>query len=417
MTAPKAIGSYIDALFPLSSFSFRIGETLESEEDKEHYARWIRDRAASGQLTGVSKIEPDGNAIYRRTMQLLDRLQEGRGCGTGINRTLWASMQTIVKLLACKRDWENMETGPIYGGSNATIANRLCLSVDRTKKILRDLRSRGLIIFHNRHGNGRRWIRRQANGQPVGHGFSLLPLLVLLGDLEAKVTQWREKRFEAANLHAEIVAEIAGVKQSLRAVHREAAREHPAFMACQTKLKAAATARQRGNIDELNRIAGELSIQRQQRCRKTTPERAQKNPPLSNHHQKHQKVDCQQDERSGDRANTSNFGLDCAKYGEGEIEKLFPVAAPYLKIHRQLGRAAQHIAQDTALPPDLWLKMCIELGEKAALVSVLMIAERMAAGEIRSTTAAYANGMLKAARRGDLQLGRSIWGRRELMTA
>ncbi|MGB5021289.1 hypothetical protein, partial [Sphingorhabdus sp.] len=131
MSAPKAIGAYVKALFPTAHLCFTIGDRLETEADKENYALWIKEKAAG-------KPSAQADDMYKRTMNVLDRLQEHRGCNTGISRTHWSALQTIVKLLAHKDDWSNFDTGPIYGGSNATIADRLCLSIDRTKKILKE---------------------------------------------------------------------------------------------------------------------------------------------------------------------------------------------------------------------------------------------------------------------------------------
>ena len=417
MTAPNAIGTYIRALFPESTFSFTIGDRLETEAEKEAYLYWIKDRAS--QLAERYRRDRNNNAedVYKRTLQLLDRLQESRGCGTGISRSLWSALQTIVKLLACKSDWTNFDSGPIYGGSNATIADRLCLSVDRTKKILQSLRMHGLIAYHRRHANGRRWISRRDDGRPFGHGFSLLPLLVMLEELEAEVNNWRRHKIEVNNAFAEVTGKIAAIRQSLRAVHGEAVTEHTAYRHCAELLAEASTAKKTGHIEGMAAILVKLDETNQSNFKKTTPQRGEKNTPLIKTPIKPVNVRADQKGRNEDGSVELDYGLERAKFDEREITQLFPVCEPYLQLHRNIGRAAQHIAQDSNIPNEIWQRMRQTLGMRAAIVTVLIIAERLAAGEIRSTSAAYANGMLKAARLGDLQLGRTIWGRRELYAA
>lgn len=410
MSAPKAIGAYVKALFPTAHMCFTIGDRLETEADKENYALWIKEKAAG-------KLSVQADDMYKRTMNVLDRLQEHRGCNTGISRTHWSALQTIVKLLAHKDDWSNFDTGPIYGGSNATIADRLCLSIDRTKKILKELRRAGLIMFHQRHANGRRWIRRQRDGTPVGHGFSLLPIMVLVDELENHIGQWRDREFEARRLHTAIVGKIAGYKQSLRAAHGENAKTHPAIASCDETLQAVAAAKAGRNVELLRSILHEISDKTIFEMPETTPQGVQKNPSLSNLVQKESKVDAGQEERSEDRGVDPDFGLTTAKLQDHEIEQLFPIVTPYLQLHRSLDRAALHVARDSAISTDMLQRMRNKLGEKAASVTILIIAERLAAGEIKTSSSAYANGMLKAAHRGELQLGRTIWGRRQQLAA
>ena len=65
MSAPKAIGAYVKALFPTAHLCFTIGDRLETEQEKENYALWIRERA--------SKM-PNARAddMYKRAMNVLD---------------------------------------------------------------------------------------------------------------------------------------------------------------------------------------------------------------------------------------------------------------------------------------------------------------------------------------------------------
>lgn len=417
MSAPNSIGTYIQALFPLSQFDFKVGDLLETESDKEAYLYWIRERANQLERTDINDPGHSAEAIYKRTMKLLDRLQECRGCGTGISRSLWSALQTIVKLLACKSDWINLETGPIYGGSNATIAERLFLSVDRTKKILKELRARGLIIFHHRHANGRRWIRRRHDGRPIGHGFSLLPLLVMLEELEIHVAAWRQRKFALNAMFADIAGKLAGIKQSLRAAHGAQAKDHPAYINCEDQLRRSAKAKKMGDADALSQMLADLGDETPKKLQDSTLDGCARNPSLSNHPIKPLEVEAWQEKRSEEREADQDYGLESAKLGDEEITNLFPISEPYLKLHGNIDRASAHIAQDSALPQDLWRQMRQVLGVRAAIVTVLIIADRLAAGQIRTSSTAYAQGMLKAARRGNLQLGRTIWGRRELLAS
>lgn len=275
MPGSNDIGSYIKALFPTTQLDFEIGNMLDCEIDKEQYQLWISERARS---IAVNNPRRDGETNYKRVLNLLGRLTEYRGCDTGISRTLWSALHTIAKILAHAPDWANFETGPMFGGRNATIADRLCLSVDRTKKILSSLRSFGLIVHYHRHANGRRWIRRNSDGSVSGHGFSLLPIIVMLDELEEHVARWIQLHHEAARLQSKIKGHICSFRQSLRAAHGDDWKAHPGNMQCQKILGEAMVAKRQSDVESLNAILTDLDFASDAKPKINPPERQKWHP-------------------------------------------------------------------------------------------------------------------------------------------
>ena len=75
--------------------------------------------------------------------------------------------------------------------------------------------------------------------------------------------------------------------------------------------------------------------------------------------------------------------------------------------------AGAHVAQDIPIAHALWHRSVEQIGKTAAALSVLIVAERQSRGEVRSMTQNYLGGMLKASRRGEFNIGMTIWGYRE----
>jgi hypothetical protein len=410
MSAPKSIGLYIKALYQSAQMNITLGERFQTSEDQEHYALWIREKAYQKSITHTDYETCD--IRYKRTLKLLDKLQEHRGCGTGINRSLWHSLQIIVKILAHKADWTNLDHGPIFGGRNITIADRLGLSVDRTKKILKALREYGLIVFHQRHANGQRYIKRMHNGHLIAHGLSLMPLVLRLEEFETLANNWIKTNAEAKMTYRKIEGQIVRLRHSLKSAKIDYGSNHPTQIHLKSIESAAKTLIRENKHEELTILSHELANYELFPVEKITPEEGVNDPPHINLHSNHLYVDA--NKNSSDKiAALENRGIRKIDVLDDEIVTLFPASAHYITERKNILKSAQHLARDLHIDSQVWQLLADKIGHFGAIISTFIVADRLSNGSIHTTPNAYAKGMLRAAERGKLNLDRSIWWQRE----
>ncbi len=117
---------------------------------------------------------------------------------------------------------------------------------------------------------------------------------------------------------------------------------------------------------------------------------------------------------------------DCSR---GEVEEAPPAKFPpaWLILESLPASFAQHLPDRTmpneedfrlaanfarsrlGVSPSAWREACEVMGPDAASFAVAVVASRADAGEVRSA-GGYLRGMVAAARKGELDLGRSLWG-------
>lgn len=97
-----------------------------------------------------------------------------------------------------------------------------------------------------------------------------------------------------------------------------------------------------------------------------------------------------------------------------ELIEMFPTTAMYVDRERpgwiDLHRAAARLRHDLGIRTGTWVDALDQLGADGASVAVMITAERGARHEIRLTPGAYFAGMVTRARRGELDLPKSLWG-------
>jgi len=110
------------------------------------------------------------------------------------------------------------------------------------------------------------------------------------------------------------------------------------------------------------------------------------------------------------------------KVRPADLVEMFPTAAMYMRDARpgwpDIQAAAARLRHDLGIRTGTWVDAIDMLGRDGAAVAVMITAERYARNEIRLTAGAYFAGMVARARRGDLDLQKSLWGfRTERMAA
>lgn len=93
---------------------------------------------------------------------------------------------------------------------------------------------------------------------------------------------------------------------------------------------------------------------------------------------------------------------------------MFPVTAMYVTTPRptwsDLHRAAGAVRHALGVRTGTWVDALDCLGADGATVALMVTAEREVRNEIRQTAGAYFAGMVSKARRGELDLAKSLWG-------
>lgn len=110
------------------------------------------------------------------------------------------------------------------------------------------------------------------------------------------------------------------------------------------------------------------------------------------------------------------------KVKPSDLKEMFPTAAMYLPSPSpgwaDIHHAASRLRHDLGIRTGTWVEALDELGRDGAAVAVMITAERYSRDEIRLTPGAYFAGMIARAKRGELDLPRSLWGfRTERMAA
>ncbi|CCC05675.1 unnamed protein product [Sordaria macrospora k-hell] len=105
-----------------------------------------------------------------------------------------------------------------------------------------------------------------------------------------------------------------------------------------------------------------------------------------------------------------------------DLAEMFPTTSMYLTEARprwpDVHNAAARLRHDLGIRSGTWVDAIDTLGRDGAAVAVMITAEREARNEIRLTAGAYYAGMVARAKRGELDLQKSLWGfRTERMAA
>lgn len=409
-TIAKNLGGYLASIVDEAAASVELGAKLDRDAEQPAYANAIKLRARA--MSAISVAELDGHRIYNRVLKVIDQFASNRGCGTGITTTKWQQLKIIALTLGKREDWAYLPTGPIYASTNRALADRMHLSEQRIRKVIKELCQFGLVIYHDRLANGRRAHRRDAEGNPYGHGLSLLPLIVRLQELEEHARGFIERAKKAIVLKRQAQAALRAAKRLINATAAEPS--HPAHTAIDDVGKQVENAFKHRNAAELEAIVTDLQPEQMTlRGVENDPSHITSQPSCES------LVEGDQKARSGNGSATTPtedpFGLDAAAFSPKEIPILFPVAELALTGSRDLVEVAQKLARMSGLDDRMFARAKDKLGPLPASTAVLVYAQHLADGEVRNVQnpQSYFAGMLNAADRRELNLGATIWGRRE----
>lgn len=337
------------------------------------------------------------------------------------------ALETLKHLISFTRpdDWKGDRT-PLAWPSNYTLAELAGVTEGAIKARLRQLRALGLVAAHD-SAHGRRTGRRDATGAITsGYGLDLSPLRIRFAELqalaEAQTVQsrlFKEGRLaiaRARRLVGQVLAQAA--EMGLTGAHWPALQEQVdriAEQAARGRLSRDSEAYQEALdlITELERVIDDtvdrfMFPSSEPLGSKSTPVIDIQTKPQPNY------VVSGQNCSSSLTAFSGSPSGSMFKARPVDLLVMFPTTAMYVATDRpgwpDLHTAAARLRHDLGIRTGLWLEALDHLGRDSAAVIMMITAERLARGEIRSSAGAYFTGMMAKACCDKLDLGRSLWG-------
>lgn len=362
---------------------------------------------------------------------------------------------------------------PIVWPSASMQGEALCLSPTRVKALNRHLVELGLVAIRD-SPNGKRYGRRDRAGRIIeAYGFDLSPLAVRLAEFRAIAAEGRlarekmrllRRRATIAQRGATQIAETAARIGLLDEKWGQIATESRQLSKQLTKVE---------RIDEL--ATGVALLERLHFEARNRLERvvAQINEPDAEPHEEasdsvnpdprgaenephyynyESTIDPEQDtvialdkskafvasavpqseiempqheksmgSKSQDNRNTQRTGTEVhdqrtmLRITPGEVVGLAPRLRPYLATTTPnwlaIIEAADWLRHDLGVSKPLWGDACLAMGREQAAIALALVSAKPA-DHFRTTPGGYFHGMVKKAQKGELNLGRSIWGMR-----
>lgn len=376
----------------------------------------------------AARIETAGDVERNDLYRVLD------GAKTAIGLSA-SALETLKHLIGYTRpDDYKGEARPIAWPSNYTLAELAGVTESAIKARLRQLRTLALITMRDA-AHGRRRGQRNATGEIISaYGIDLSPLRARFAELKAAA----EAHTAFSRLDKRGRQEIARVRRIVGQALAQAADLRltgPHWLALQDTLEAtvrrAAAARSMrdsaaleaalATLPDVEALVGE-TIDRfmfnddlDASGSKSAPFIDIQTNPCLNSVQALR--DC-----SFDRERPEELAPDLPvspsksafKTSPRELVEMFPTTAMYVERDHpgwiDLHRAAARLRHDLGIRTGTWVDAIDQLGSDAASIAIMITAERGARDEIRLTPGAYFAGMVSRARRGELDLSKSLWG-------
>jgi hypothetical protein len=403
---------------------------LATKPEREHYCAEIKSlmgrRAYPKSLTDRISL---GRSVRLRALKVLDQLAL-RGCRSmPVSRTQWLRLKQLSLFCARDQDWA-CASGPMIGATSAKLADYL--GVNDVNEALAPLLKLGLIALWSPCANGRRSFhvaRANCDDEMVyGSGWTLAPLILHLTTLEDLVNAEQQRLADRHRLVVQTRSMLRSIQQDLIAgeyesgdidAHRDlSARFHNARKGRLSLLEechaqALAMVARVGGQFEPFAGAGEEGY---------FPGVPDSLPAIYN--EKPIRQICTGFQSGGrgkgfdeierrrpgrGKAPDLSYGLDEANYRTSEVPDLFPETNGLIETANICpAETIAPLAIISGVNRALARQVELDLGALPASVCLLIVAQKLANGQLLTTPDRYLAGMWKRARSGDLNLGKSI---------
>jgi len=332
---------------------------------------------------------------------------------------------------------------PIVWPSARMQQEELQLSPTRTKALNRHLIELGLIVAKD-SPNGKRYGRRDRVGRIVeAYGFDLSPLAARMDEFQRIAEEGRAIRARMGQLRrratiarkslgqiAEAVAEYELSNPSWKALFDEARVLSQALKRVERleEMEIGVASIERRAAEARERLESELTVTKKNVNH--APKGADSGPhiytykPSSN--LKSDTVIASEQRSSGFGPNTETSPKPQTrdeKDERGRVSRLHPdelvSLAPRLRAYLRVGHptwsdivdAADELRRDLDVSRPLWIEACQVLGRELAAISVAIVSTKHP-DHFTRTAGHYFHGMVQRAKKGELNIDRTIWGLR-----
>lgn len=450
---------------------FAIGELIDSlpgfDGDKLDEITHLEDPKERGRFTArilrmMEQFPEDGDAARgrqrkRKILAILEDFARRPPVTIDIPQAAWKDLYAAgAKIAALDNHWDS-SCGPLIAASNARLQRELGWNAARHN--LARLAEYGLAVPYCLSANGKRYFSPGKKGEELNaSGWSLAPLLLLedyLDELAAKedllaehhmvlprqITRSTCSAYQLIRPFEEDQEWARNARKKLEAISAARRRfgRHKASRKSVRTLKSLAETAQR-LLDRITlRITDEIS---QPNPRKTDTRVQQERHHQYNPDSASLYVEGLAGRRSGDGSSTSQdkareetkqkleaksgrtdepqredddaFGIERSGFDWSEAPSLFPFVDGLVDIPENPGLDELHdVARISQIAQRTAARASGEIGTKPALICALITGQHLANGEIRKTADAYMAALIKRARTGELNLGHSLFGRRE----
>lgn len=356
-----------------------------------------------------------------------------------------AEMRHLIELIACTARDDLAAGGGLLGGSNGYYATRLSVQPATVTTIFRALRCAGLIEPHNPTANHRRSCHRTPDGHRDGRGYTLRPTVERLSEIEAIAARLEDECSHMAAIIFEtrnLLAEAAGLAASLPSPSTDLATEIETLQGEAKRLRVfspisegrgllARAVQARKAAYNLVKTSLSMSQNRDQTRENSRQHHTAEQPDLVS-------VFARRGGSSGTggvldpaeapaeslvqegttQTATIDHDLTCG-LTRAEARVLFPETRDYIPAtdaHEACIVSATALSHRLRINPRLLGRSFETMGIARTLWSLHLVHKRMNAGQIERDAAAYFNGMVTRALKGQLDIDRSIWGLRSALS-
>ncbi|MEP3145523.1 replication initiation protein RepC [Qipengyuania citrea] len=425
--AAQSIGDLLPGLQleRCEGLSLELPEPLTTREDRVRWARIVE-----GRLNALPAV-PDaavGKEVRTRIFRAASFLERQGTVSHPSTRCHWRNVVSLLKVAACDADFWS-PTGPLIGIGDAKLQDKTGLQ--NTTRLFRELAKHGLVIAWNAKSNGRRGWHRRKDGTVAGSGYSLAPLLFLIDAVELLVDEERERLRSRVTLPEEINASLALIRRVL-AEHDLADPFVARMQNAMSELAAERDNARRGRLERLvaaadraRHLAAEAekaaaAVRTAQRREENCPvQRDESVPAYTNENLTNRSVEGLAGGRSGDggpstETSSDRFGITRSGFEWREAPHLFPFVSGMVSIEpANLRRTAFALGRIIQVQPNTIDRAVRSIGIEAATICLLLTGQHQAMDQIRRTPEIYFRGLLARARQDDLNIGHSLFGRRE----
>lgn len=391
-----------------------------------------------GRSASLAERTAEGRDIRRSILKVLQRLQNGSSAA-GLTRKQIATLRQLVLLCARDQDWASV-TGPIVGASNSEISRRI--GGRDPGEALKPLTRRGLISSHKRRGNGHRYFRVINKGQDNetvdASGLSLGPLVVLLDALVVLANYEEELVEQHIALPRQITATLNKAKDLVapfldsewgrdadERVRAISVRSHNGRK-CSIERKRALLSEASDLLEQITAHAEAHQPEEYSVSEEAFPDPVGGGNTTHLYSESYGLEDCrgypvEKDESDGPSSQSSAspedaYGIERVGFEWREVPHLFPFTAGMIEIDPRYLRPAVLAVGRTISIADLTIveNAIGAIGVEATLLALLVTGQHLADNKIERSPAVYFRGLVRRGRHGDLNLGHTIFGRREL---